>query len=363
MSTRGVRGMRRGSNAPVERGQAMRKKRVCLALQGGGSHGAFTWGVLDRLLEEASLEIQAVSGTSAGAMNGAILVDALKRGGRHHARERLERLWSRISAAGNGVFRPGRMLLPAFGPTSDWWPLAVWTEALSLVWSPYDNPFYVNPLTDIIAEALPDFDVLNDDAPPYLFVCATNVKTNRRKIFGAGELGVGPLMASACLPTIFRSVEVNGAYYWDGGHLGNPALYPLRSPALAPDLLIVWVNPLNQPHVPTNARAILDRLNEITFNAALVQEIEAIDAVNELKDRDNSSDSPYKRIHLHEIKDEPNLAGLGYASKSNTDWPFLLELRDFGRHAAERWLRASFDEVGRKSTADMHAMLRCLESH
>jgi hypothetical protein len=212
MSTRGVRGMRRGSNAPVERGQAMRKKRVCLALQGGGSHGAFTWGVLDRLLEEASLEIQAVSGTSAGAMNGAILVDALKHGGRHHARERLERLWSRISAAGNGVFRPGRMLLPAFGPTSDWWPLAVWTEALS-------------------------------------------------------------------------------------------------------------------------------------------------------KDRDNSSDSPYKRIHLHEIKDEPNLAGLGYASKSNTDWPFLLELRDFGRHAAERWLRASFDEVGRKSTADMHAMLRCLESH
>ena len=341
----------------------MRKKTICLALQGGGAHGAFTWGVLDRLLAESSLEIQAVSGTSAGAINGAILVDALKRGGPQHARARLELFWSSISAAGNGVFKPGRTLLPAFGPTSDWSPLAVWTEMLTLVWSPYDNPFYVNLLADVIGAALPDFAALNDDRMPHLFVCATNVKTNRRKIFSAGELGVDALTASACLPTIFQSVEVKGNYYWDGGYMGNPALSPLRSPALAPDLLIVWVNPLNQPNVPTNARAILDRLNEITFNAALVQEIEAIDAVNELKGSNDSPSSPYKRIHLHEIKDEPNLAGLGFASKSNTDWAFLLELRDFGRHAAERWLRTSFDAVGRRSTADLHALLRCLESH
>ncbi len=341
----------------------MRKKTICLALQGGGAHGAFTWGVLDRLLAESSLEIQAVSGTSAGAINGAILVDALKRGGPQHARARLEQFWSSISAAGNGVFKPGRTLLPAFGPTSDWSPLAVWTEMLTLVWSPYDNPFYVNLLADVIGAALPDFAALNDDRMPHLFVCATNVKTNRRKIFSAGELGVDALTASACLPTIFQSVEVKGNYYWDGGYMGNPALSPLRSPALAPDLLIVWVNPLNQPNVPTNARAILDRLNEITFNAALVQEIEAIDAVNELKGSNDSPSSPYKRIHLHEIKDEPNLAGLGFASKSNTDWAFLLELRDFGRHAAERWLRTNFDAVGRRSTADLHALLRCLESH
>ena len=340
----------------------MARKKICVALQGGGAHGAFTWGVLDRLLEEESLEFQAVSGTSAGAMNGAVMVDALKRGGRQHARERLERFWRRISEAGDNIFKPGRMLPPAFGPNSDWSPLTLWAEMLSLVWSPYDNPFYENVLADVIGEELPDFNVLNDSSVPHLFVCATNVKTNQRKIFGPGEHGIGALTASACLPTIFRSVEVNDDFYWDGGYMGNPALSPLRSPALTPDLLIVWVNPLNRADVPTNARAIQDRMNEVTFNATLVQEIEAIDAVNELKGTGDAVDSAYKRIRLHEIKDEPALAGLGHASKSNTDWDFLLELRNFGRQAAKRWLSTSFDHVGRKTTADMHRMLRCLES-
>ncbi|HWZ72307.1 MAG TPA: patatin-like phospholipase family protein [Casimicrobiaceae bacterium] len=340
----------------------MAKKKICVALQGGGAHGAFTWGVLDRLLEEDSLEIQAVSGTSAGAMNGAVMVDALKRGGRQHARERLERFWRSISDAGDNIFKPGRMLFPAFGPNSDWSPMAIWTDALSLVWSPYDNPFYANVLADVIGKELPDFNALNDDSTPHLFVCATNVKTNQRKIFRPGELSVGALTASACLPTIFQSVEVNGEFYWDGGYLGNPALYPLRNPSLTPDLLIVWVNPLNRHDVPTNARDILDRMNEVTFNATLVQEIEAIDAVNELKPRGNALRSPYKRIRLHEIKDEPALAKLGHASKSDTDWDFLLMLRDFGRQAAKRWLRTDFDNVGRKQTADMNRVLRCLES-
>ena len=167
----------------------MAKKKICVALQGGGAHGAFTWGVLDRLLEEESLEIQAVSGTSAGAMNGAVMVDALKRGGRQFARERLERFWRSISEAGDNIFKPGRMLLPAFGPNSDWSPMAIWSDVLSVVWSPYDNPFYVNVLAAVIGEELPDFSVLNDDRTPYLFVCATNVKTNQRKIFRPGELG------------------------------------------------------------------------------------------------------------------------------------------------------------------------------
>ena len=340
----------------------MEKKTICLALQGGGAHGAFTWGVLDRLLEETSLEFEAVSGTSAGALNGAILVDALKRGGPRLARERLEYLWRRISAAGSGVFKPGRTLIPSLGGNTDWSPIAVWTEALSLVWSPYDNPFYENLLTNVVNDALPDFAALNDDRAPYLFVCATNVRTNRRKIFGAGELSIDALTASACVPTLFRSVEVAGDFYWDGGYLGNPALSPLRSPALVSDVLIVWVNPLNRSSVPTNARAIQDRLNEITFNATLVEEIEAIDAVNELKPPDSSDRSPYKRIRLHEIKDEPHMAKLGYASKTDTDWPFLLELRDFGRRAAEGWLSTSLESVGRKSTADIPAILSRLTS-
>jgi NTE family protein len=340
----------------------MRTKKISLALQGGGAHGAFTWGVLDRLLEEASLEIEAVSGTSAGAMNGAVLVDALKRGGPHVAREQLERFWQRICEAGSGALKPGRSLPSGFGTVSDWSPLAIWTESLSLVWSPYDNPFYRNMLADVIGEALPDFGALNDARPPYLFVCATNVRTNRRRIFGAGEFSVDALAASACLPTLFRSVEIDGDFYWDGGYLGNPALAPLRSPALGPDILIVWVNPLNQPVLPTDARAIQDRLNEVTFNATLVQEIEAIDAVNELRANDDSQELAYKRIRLHEIKDEPRMAELGYASKSNTDWGFLRELRDIGRHAAARWLDTDYAGVGSRTTADMHAMLRCLES-
>lgn len=339
----------------------MAKKKICLALQGGGAHGAYTWGVLDGLLEEASLEIEAISGTSAGAMNGAVLVDALKRGGRQHARERLERFWRSISEAGDNIFKPGRML-PVVGFNPEWSPIALWTEMLSLVWSPYDNPFYENVLAAVIGKELPDFNALNDDRMPHLFVCATNVKTNQRRIFGPGEIGVGALTASACLPTIFRSVEVNGDYYWDGGYLGNPALYPLRSPALSPDLLIVWVNPLNQPNVPTNARDILDRLNEVTFNATLVQEIEAIDAVNTLKEIGDTTDSPYKRIRLHEIKDEPELARLGHSSKSNTDWGFLVGLRDIGREAALHWLRTCLGSVGRKTTADMQRVLRCLKS-
>ena len=340
----------------------MRKRKLCLALQGGGAHGAFTWGVLDRLLEEESLEIQAVSGTSAGAINGAILVDALKRGGAKHARQRLQHLWHSISAAGNDVFKPGRTLAPGVAAVTGWSPLELWTEAVSLVWSPYDNPFYRNLLADLLAIQLPDCSALNDQRMPFLFACATNVRTTRRKIFGPGDLDIRALTASACLPTLFRSIEIDGEFYWDGGYLGNPALYPLRSPALAPDILIVWVNPLNQASVPTNARAILDRINEVTFNATLVQEIEAIDAINELKTNADDPRSPYKLVHLHEIKDEPHLAALHYTSKFDTDWAFLLALRDYGRAAAQRWLETCFGLLGTLSTVDMHAVLRCLES-
>jgi NTE family protein len=303
----------------------MRKRKLCLALQGGGAHGAFTWGVLDRLLEEESLEIEAVSGTSAGAINGAILVDALKHGGANHARERLQRLWRSISAAGNDVFKPGRALAPGVAAVTGWSPLELWTEAVSLVWSPYDNPFYRNALADVLAIQLPDCSALNDQRTPFLFACATNVRTTRRKIFGPGEFDINALTASACLPTLFRSIEIDGEFYWDGGYLGNPALYPLRSPALASD-------------------------------------IEAIDAINELKTNADDAHSPYKLVHLHEIKDEPHLAGLHYTSKFDTDWAFLLKLRDYGRAAAQRWLETCLGLLGRRSTADMHAMLRCLES-
>jgi NTE family protein len=339
-----------------------KRKRICLALQGGGAHGAFTWGVLDRLLEEESLAIEAVSGTSAGAMNGALLVDGLKRGGAGAARQRLEQFWRAVSQAGNDVFKPGRTMSPVFAPFAAWSPADVWAEVVSLVWSPYDNPFYRNALGDVLATELPDCTALNDARMPYLFACATDVLTNHRRIFGPGEITRDALLASACIPTLFRAVEIDGQFYWDGGYLGNPALYPLRSPALAADVLIVWVNPLHQSTVPTSARAISDRINEVTFNATLVQEIEAIDAINALKTDDDAQHSPYKRVRLHEIRDEPHLAKLDYASKFDTDWPFLLELRGYGREAANRWLASCLDDVGRSATADTQAMLRCLEA-
>lgn len=339
-----------------------KRRRICLALQGGGSHGAFTWGVLDRLLEDGSLDIEAVSGTSAGAMNAAMLVDGLKRGGANRARTRLEQFWSALSRSGNDVFKPGRAVASALGAASPWSYADLWAEAVSLVWSPYDNPFYRNVLGDVLAAELPDVDALNDARMPYLFACATNVNTNHRRIFGPGEITRDALLASACLPTLFRAIEIDGQFYWDGGYLGNPALYPLRSPALAADVLIVWVNPLHQPRVPTNARAILDRQNEVTFNATLVQEIEAIDAINTLKTDDDSKHSPFKRIRLHEIRDEPHLAMLDYASKFDTHWDFLRELHGYGRQAADRWLEACLPDVGTQSTANLHAMLQCLDS-
>ncbi|HUK36627.1 MAG TPA: patatin-like phospholipase family protein, partial [Vicinamibacterales bacterium] len=311
-------------------------KTICLALQGGGSHGAFTWGVLDRLLEEESIDIQAVSGTSAGAMNAAVLTDALKSGHRHTARLRLEAFWRCISDAGSGVFRPGRMVVPGVGGNQDWSPIAVWSEMVSLVWSPYDNPFYDNLLAGVVTESLPDFDAINDARTPYTFICATDVRTNQRKIFGPGEITADSLLASACLPTLFRAVDVNGHTYWDGGYLGNPALEPLRSPALAPDLVIVWVNPLYEQDIPTNARAIQNRLNEITFNAALVGEMREIEAINELRPR--TAGAPYKHVRLHQISDQRYMSKLGYVSKTNTDWTFLTELRGVGRATAERWL-------------------------
>jgi NTE family protein len=327
-------------------------KRITLALQGGGSHGAFTWGVLDRLLEEPGLEIEAISGTSAGAMNGALLAYGMMIGGPDAAKRSLHEFWRSVSEAGDSVFNPSLYVRD--------WPVVkslalIWSDVLSHVWSPYDNPLYTNPLEPLVAAAI-DFERLRYCEKPKLFVCATNVKTNERKIFEPAELSPNALLASACLPSLFQAVEVDGEYYWDGGYMGNPALAPLLE--FCQDTLIVEVNALRRDEVPMRADHVLDRLNEITFNAALVQEINVINTINKMIENGSLVvNTGYKPIRFHTIGAEREMSALGHSSKMNTDWEFLRRLHTLGRESAGAWLEDSegFAKVGVSASCDVDA--------
>jgi NTE family protein len=327
-------------------------KPITLALQGGGSHGAFTWGVLDRLLEEPALDIEAISGTSAGAINGALLTYGLMTGGPDAAKKSLHEFWHSVSEAGESVFNPSRYVRDWPGIES----LApIWDDVLSHIWSPYDNPVYRNSLEPLLTAAI-DFEQLRHCEKPKLFVCATNVKTNERKIFEPAELSANALLASACLPSLFQAVEVDGEYYWDGGYMGNPALGPLL--ALCQDMLIVEVNALRRDEVPMRPHQILDRLNEITFNAALVQEINVINAINRMIESGALVvNTGYKPIRFHTISAEGEMSALGHSSKMNTDWEFLRRLHTLGRESASAWLEDSegFAKVGLSASCDVDA--------
>ena len=335
---------------------------VSLALQGGGSHGAFTWGALERLLEAAEggeIEIAAISGASAGAINAAVAAAGLAEGGPALARRRLSELWRLISRrgalAGNALFygEPG-----PFGFNIDWSPAAIGLEALGLVVSPYTNPFYRDTLGPVLREALPPqrLDYLNSPAAPRLFLTAVNVGTDQRRNFTQPGLTIDTLRASACLPAEFQAVEIGGEFYWDGGYLGNPALDPLLH--LADDILLVLANPLTRTDVPPRGpRAILDRLNEITFNASVVLEMNAIEAINallqELKRDGIDYAGKYRPINLHLIRDDAFLAGLGVVSKSSTSWALLKRLRDAGYEAAHQFLNDRAALIGQRSSCDI----------
>ena len=335
---------------------------VALALQGGGSHGAFTWGVLDRLLEEVDrggLRISGLSGASAGAINAALCVSGLAVGGPATARARLRAFWEGLSRrgewAGNalwGFADPG-----LFGFNIDWSPGAILLEAAGLVISPYTNPFYVDPLAPLLQDsfATADLAALNAPASPRLFVSATNVRTNGLRIFAQPDITIDVLRASSCLPAEFKAVRIGAEFYWDGGYLGNPALNPLLD--VSDDLLLVIVNPFTYPHPPpTTAREILDRLNQITFNASLLQEVNAIEAVNRvLRTQGRTSDaaeSRYRPIRFHLIRNDHFMRTLGFVSKSSTSWELISTLFEKGRAAAGHWIASHGDKVGRESSSD-----------
>jgi len=339
------------------------RKRIDLALQGGGAHGAFTWGVLDRLLEDERLEIAAVSGTSAGAMNAVVLADGLMAGGRAAARERLRRFWTRVSRAASA----GTALAALFG---DWSfrgsPLAWYADWVLRTFSPHQfNPLDINPLRDILAEEV-DFERVRGCDRMQLFVSATSVRTGRLREFRGPELSVEAVMASACLPTLFRAVEIEGEAYWDGGYVGNPSLLPLVAESPEHDLVLVQINPSCRDEVPTAAHEIVDRLNEITFNSSLVKELRTLALLRQLLEGEGPPSAQGRApffaqvaaLRLHRIDAEEELAQLGAASKLNAAWPFVSRLHRIGRDTANHWLARNFTHLGRRSTLPLKTYLR-----
>ncbi|HYE50698.1 MAG TPA: patatin-like phospholipase family protein [Azospirillaceae bacterium] len=331
-------------------------KTVNLALQGGGSHGAFTWGVLDRILEDGRLGFEGISGTSAGAVNGALLAYGMLTDGREGARELLYRLWRRL--AKTTVFSPLQpTLLDRWtgNPHLDHSPIYAGLDLMVRVMSPYQfNPLGLNPMRNII-QGLIDFEVLREAADTRLYVSATNVTRGTLKVFSRGELSAECLIASACLPFLVQAVEIDGEYYWDGGYMGNPTIYPLIHDCRASDVVVVQVTPIQRPELPTTPTAIVDRINEISFNSTFLRELRAMELVNRLvkSQKLTEEEAGVRAINLHMVSAADRMAALGTSSKLNGDWGFLTELRDLGRAAAQDWLDGTFERIGRESSVEL----------
>jgi NTE family protein len=332
-------------------------KMIELALQGGGAHGAFTWGVLDRLLEDDRIVIEGICGTSAGAMNAVVVADGLDIGGEEGARQALKKFWSGVSKAGE------------FSPFKRTWIdrlLGRWTldfspgyhifDTLSRLISPYQmNPLNINPLRDLIS-SLVDFEHVRHAEGIKLFVVATNVRTGKQKIFKRQEMTVDMVMASACLPFVFQAVEIDGEAYWDGGYMGNPALFPLVDDCQSQDIVIVQINPLYREELPRTAPEILNRINEITFNASLIKEVRAIAILKELIKVENLENQRFKDALFHRISADSELKSLGVSSKLNTEWAFLEHLHDVGYRTTSNWLDKHYDDLGKHSTLDIESV-------
>lgn len=329
-----------------------------LALQGGGSHGAYTWGVMDRLLEDGRIAFDGLCGTSAGAMNAVVCAYGAMKGGRDGAREALAQFWQRVSAAGS-VWSPVRSVaLP--GPLGDLMRNAGYAlfDAFTHTVSPYQsNPLNFNPLRDVL-ESVVDFAEFRTCRHMRVFVCATNVRTGKPRVFVNREVSCDAVLASACLPYLFQAVEIDGEHYWDGGYVGNPAIFPLIYETDTRDIMVVHINPLNIEAVPRTAADILDRVNEISFNSSLVREMRAIAFVQKLIDdkwiKDEYRDQ-LRNIRMHAIRSDEDLGPLGLETKLDPGWALLTRLRDLGRARAGEWLDQNFAALGRRSTVDIRA--------
>jgi len=336
-------------------------KTINLALQGGGSHGAFTWGVLDRLLEEERLIIEGVSGTSAGAMNAAMLAQGWHRGGRQGARQALDQFWNRVG--GLAMFMPAQRSV--FDKISGNWnidrsPLTYMNEVVQYALSPYQsNPMGMNPLRDLLKELIVEEHV-QSCAPIKLFVTATNVETGKPRVFHRDEVTVDAVMASASLPFVYQAAEIDGLPYWDGGYMGNPVIWPMIYACKSADVVLVQINPLVRPGTPKSSVEIINRVNEISFNSSLMAELRAIHFVQRLLNQGllkEGADRDLKHMNMHMIEAEAAMIELGAASKMNAELDFLLHLRELGRHAADKWLSATWGNIGKRNSIDLKKML------
>jgi len=330
---------------------------VDFALQGGGSHGAFTWGVLDRLLEEPWLSIDGISGTSAGAMNAAVLVDGHAEGGAEGARAALESFWRRVSEAARfSPFRRGPLDVLLGRWTLDSSPMYVAMDLMSRLWSPYDlNPMGKNPLRAILAETI-DFARLAR-APIKLFITATNVRTGRGHVFRNDAVTPDVLLASACLPTMFQAIEIDGEPYWDGGYSGNPTITPLVRECSSQDTILVQINPVERKKSPRAASEILNRLNEVSFNAVLLKELRMIALLRQVANPGDSEGAQWAGMRIHHVASEM-MTELGASSKLNAEWEFFCLLRDEGRRSAQSFLETHAMDIGRRSTLDLDVLLQ-----
>lgn len=339
-----------------------KRKPISLALQGGGALGAYTWGALDRLLEDGRVEIKAVSGSSAGAMCAVVLAAGYGEGGAEGARAQLRRFWEGVAHAGRAnPYRrtPMMAFLNAFNPA---WAqegyLALWADVASRFSSPYDfNPLNLNPLKEVLEE-LVDFERVRACKAIQLFIGATNVETGRIRVFNTAELTADHVMASACLPQLFQAVEIDGTPYWDGGFTGNPALFPLFGVEATRDIVIVQVHPIERASAPRTASDITARVNEINFNASLLSELRAIEFVGRLLDQSRLPEGRYRKMLIHNLSEAQALTPLRAGVDLNTDLAFFEDLFKLGRAAAERWLGEHFDALGERSTVDLNAMFQ-----
>jgi NTE family protein len=353
-----TRAFRRSRTLPSHYG----KKRINLALQGGGAHGAFTWGVLEELLHDGRIGIEGMSGASAGAINAVIAADGLARGGPEEARKRLSEFWRAASHDGDlsNFQRAMADRLFSLVPIAAS-PMQAWFSTVSRYLSPYDlNPLNINPLKSLIVRFV-DFDAVRNSGMP-LFIAATNVHTGRLRVFSREQINADAMMASAALPYVFHAVEIDGVPYWDGGYTANPPIFPFFRTTETEDVLVVQINPVLRAATPRSAQEIMNRVNEITFNSSLVSEYRAIEFVNRLIDqgvlRRGAGPGEYRRINVHRI----DLGFLGKrltpASRLNNDFDFFEMLHRAGRRAARRFLERHFDDIGVRSTIDLGEEVR-----
>lgn len=334
---------------------------INLALQGGGAHGALSWGVIDRLLEDDRVKIDSISATSAGAMNAIVLTYHLSKYGRNGAREALRKFWRMISDAGR-YYSPIQLnpVEKLFNIPIENSAAYIFFDNLNNMFSPYElNPVNFNPLKRILNELI-DFEELHHLDNPYLYLSATNVKTGKIKVFESQNMSADAVMASACLPFMFQAVEIDGEYYWDGGYMGNPAIFPLIYRSGCPDILIVHINPIYRDQLPRTAAEIKNRVNEISFNSSLMREMRAIAFISKLVDEDmikNPKEAGIEKVYVHAISADNGMDEYSVASKLNTDWHFIEKLFNKGRDSCEAWLEQHFQDIGKKTTVDFEAYL------